>query len=184
MLALCGYVWSILYREERVLSTQRGTIAPANGGHTEEQDESMSRREYGGKRVSLLRNKTIRPRNRSQKRAAASTRGNTTLCSKRNCKEQPWFSSRCSPLPRWYPLCHSRGHVQRALYLQDKLLDQPSRCFSVLPRFVRLARRSTGKWTLCFSFGLVWWCKLDLGILKELGSWTLQTNVVCARSRL
>lgn len=60
---------------ERLASMQRGTIAAANGGDTEKQDESMSQRECGGKLVSLVRNKTIRPRNRSQERAAASSGG-------------------------------------------------------------------------------------------------------------
>lgn len=56
---------------------QWGTIAPTNGGDTEKKDESMSWRECSGKRVSLVRNKTIRPRNRSQERATTEHLGRT-----------------------------------------------------------------------------------------------------------
>lgn len=55
-------------------------------------------------------------------------------------------TTRGPPLPRWYPLCQPTRHVHQALYLRDKLLEQPSsRCFSDVAHFVYGIRKGTDR---------------------------------------
>lgn len=148
---------------------QRGTIAPANGGDTAEQNESMSR-------VRVRWQACVPASKQNHQGRVTGRRSESSLPAPAALEEKlPGTTVILVAVPAASALISSFATAgdtcKRALYLRDKLLGQPSRLLFRRCRVLFAFREHPpAKWTLSFSFGLARRRKLVVRFSKELST--------------